>query len=317
MVFKPAQPRERWEAIVFCIWIGILDLLLLQWIFRRETDWLLFALLFLLLLSLAALAHVAYRTWAAFTLEYSLDRNALTVRWADVRQSIPLAAIRRIVLGVEIETLPPWRNWPAPWVHSSEAPMLPTLRQPRAKGPTSGAQPAPLASPLLLATRPPAECIVLETDQRAFALSPAAVEPFIDALQDRVRMGPVSSTPYLYERRWDPVRLFTADRTGVLLLALGLLGGLLLLGALMVRYPGLPDALAVRYSAEGLPEQVREKGTLFLLPAIGLMAWLVNGIWGLVLSASGRSEGAYLLWSGTLLVQICAFLAMIGLIGWR
>lgn len=315
MLFKPAEPYERWEGLVLCLWIAILDLLLLQWIVQRETDWLLFALIFLLVISLVALAHLAYRTWAAFTLEYWVDRNALNVRWADVRQQIPLAAIRRIVLGVEpgVQAPAAWRNWPAPWIAAPDAPAA-TVPV------TSSEETAPHSSalpPLLMATRAPADCLVLETDARAFALSPAAAEPFIEALQERVRMGPASSTPYVYERRYDPVRLLTADRVGILLLLMGLLGGLLLFGALMVRFPTLPDALAVRYTADGVPEQVREKATLFLLPAIGLMAWVVNGVWGLVMAARGRNEGAYLLWGGTLLVQVCALLALVGLIGWR
>jgi hypothetical protein len=194
------------------------------------------------------------------------------------------------------------------------SPTAPSASASEAKAPEAK---APAGLPLLLATRPPADCLVLETDSRSFALSPMAAEPFIEALQERVRMGPAGTTAFIYERRYNPVRLLTADRTGLFLLVLGLLGGLLLVGALMVRYPGLPDALAVRYSAAGVPEQVREKATLFLLPAIGLMAWLVNGVWGLIMAARGRSEGAYLLWGGTLLVQACALLAMVGLIGWR
>ncbi|MGL4650450.1 MAG: hypothetical protein ACRC1H_13665, partial [Caldilineaceae bacterium] len=287
MVFKPADAHERWEGLVLCFWILILDMLLLQWIFQRETDWLLFSLIFVLVISLVALAHLAYRTWTAFTLEYWVDRNALNVRWADVRQQIPLSAIRRIVLGAEFAGSPPvWRNWPSPWVLSPDSPVPPAPLSPASIAPAAnggaGEGDEPAWNPLLLlATRRPADCLVLETDTRAFALSPAATEPFIEALQERVRMGPASSTPFVYERRYDPVRLLTADRTGILLLVLGLLGGLLLFGALMVRFPGLPDALAVRYTAEGVPEQVREKGTLFLLPAIGLMAWLVNGVWGL------------------------------------
>lgn len=313
MLFKPADSHLRWEGLVLCLWIGVVDLLLLQWILQRETDWLLFGLISLLVLSLVLLAHLAYRTWTAFTLEYWVDRNALTVKWADVRQTIPLAAIRRIVLGdtsTGAGSMAGWRLWPAPWVH---APDLGAVRTVEVRTGEGDASPRPVA----LASRPPAGWLVLETETRAFALSPQAAEPFIDALQERVRMGPATSTPYVYERRYDPVRLFTADRVGILLLTLGLLGGLLLFGALMVRYPALPDALAVRYTAAGAPEQVREKGTLFLLPAIGLMAWLVNGIWGLIMAARGRSEGAYLLWGGTLLVQVCAFLAMVGLIGWR
>lgn len=328
MLFKPSEAHERWEGLVVCLWIVIVDLLLVQWISQRETDWVLFTLVFVLVASIVLLAHLAYRTWAAFTLEYWVDRNALTVRWADVRQQIPLVAIQRILVGAESVEAPALRNWPATWVSTPDAaPASPS--SPNAGNGGNGGnagnggahaplQPQTEDSPgaqLLLATRAPADCLVLETGARSFLLSPAATESFIEALQERVRMGPASSTPFLFERRYDPVRPLTADRLGLGLLLAGLVGGLLLLGALMIRFPSLPDALAVRYTAEGMPEQVREKATLFLLPAIGLLAWLVNGVWGLILAARGQREGSWLLWGGTLLVQLCAFLALAGLIG--
>ena len=93
MVFRPVPYKERWEGVVLCVWILITLGLLLQWISRRPTDWLRFALVALVLAGLFYLIHLAYRTWTAFTLEYWLDRNALTVRWADVRQTIPLAGL--------------------------------------------------------------------------------------------------------------------------------------------------------------------------------------------------------------------------------
>ena len=79
--------------------------------------------------------------------------------------------------------------------------------------------------------------------------------------------------------------------------------------------PSLPDVMTVRYTADGLPEQIREKTTLFLLPVIGLLAWLINGVWGLIMSARNQQSGAYLLWGGAIIVQICSFLALVSLIG--
>ncbi len=173
------------------------------------------------------------------------------------------------------------------------------------------------AGATLLATRPLADCVLLETAAASFALAPAAPSDFADAVEERARMGPVANVALELERRFDPARLVSGDRVGITLVLLGLLGSILLFGGLMIRFPGLPDVMAVRYSAAGDPELVREKAGLFLLPAIGLMAWIVNGLWGALLAMRGQKAGSYLLWGGTLIVQLCAFFAIAGLIGWR
>lgn len=292
MVFKPAADESRWEGLAVCAWIAITQILLLQWASQRPTDWVRFVLFFALIGSVPLLLFVLYRTWIAFSLEYWLDRNALTVRWADVRQTIPLSSLRQMLLDVP-DAAPASRiDWPALYVRP--------------------AVPGGLA---MLATRPLAQCLVLDAGDQRFALSPAAQSQFIEAVQERVRMGPVANVPMASARRVDPARLLSADRTGLILLALGLAGALLVFGALMVRFPSLPDVLTVRYTTEGIPEQVREKESLFLLPAIGMMAWVVNGVWGLVMAARKQKPGAYLLWGGTLLVQLSALLALLTLTG--
>jgi uncharacterized membrane protein len=108
-------------------------------------------------------------------------------------------------------------------------------------------------------------------------------------------------------------RLFGQDRLGPALLTGGLVGVLLLFGILMVRFPNLPDAMAFHYNSEGLPDVVREKSALFLLPAISLMAWLINGVWGLWMAFRQQRTGAYMLWGGTLIVQICSYMALTSL----
>lgn len=298
MVFKPADSPERWEGVAVAVWIALVQILLIQWIGSRTTDWLRFALIFTLIISAPVLLYVLYRTWVAFSLEYWIDRNAVTVRWADVRQTIPLAVVRGIAIDDEDAHAPTWwMDWPARFVHHSR-----------------DHEPGHLA---LLATRPPAQCVILDAGEHLFALSPRDPDSFVLAVQDRVRMGPVANVVLAAQRTIDPVHLFNADRVGLILFGLGLLGSVLLFGALMVRFPSLPDVMTVRYTVEGIPDQIRSKETLFLLPLIGLVAWIVNGLWGWIMTIRHQRPAAYLLWGGTLVVQLCALLALTGLIGWR
>jgi uncharacterized membrane protein len=109
-------------------------------------------------------------------------------------------------------------------------------------------------------------------------------------------------------------RLLPSDRLGVWLLAGGLLGVLILFGVLMISFPNLPDVLTVRYNSAGLPEEIREKGALYRLPIIGLLAWSINGLAGLVLMARRQTIAAYMLWSGAVVVQIFSLLALVSLI---
>ncbi len=107
--------------------------------------------------------------------------------------------------------------------------------------------------------------------------------------------------------------MFEADSSGALLLAVGLIGVLVLFGVLMVRFPNLPDALTFHYNSDGLPDVVRDKIALFLLPAIGLLAWLINGLWGVWLVLHRQRTGAYLLWGGAIIVQVVSYLALTSL----
>jgi hypothetical protein len=252
-------------------------------------------LILLLVASLPVLAHLLYRVWIAFTLEYWVDRNAITLRWANVHQVIPLAGVMRIVRGREMVLDSPalWA-WPAPFVRP---------------GPAAGGRPL-----IFCASLPPAECTFLETPQGVFALSPSAPEAFIHALQERYQMGPaLSVTPGRVRKSWLD-RVLLADRLGVTMLGVGLLGVLVLFGVLMISFPDLPEVLTVRYNSLGLPVEIREKSALFRLPFIGLLAWVINGAIGLWLLARQQPTGAYMLWGGAILVEIFSLFALVSLI---
>ena len=294
MTFRPWECRTRWEGLIVAFWIVLIDLLLLIWMDRRPVDWLKFGLILAAVGTLPLLGYVLFRTWAAFSLEYWIDRNAVTVHWGSLRQVIPLQSVVRVVQG-GLPSLSPqsWTQWPAPYIGRASALGLPNVQ--------------------MLATRPLEECLLLDTGETVFALSPRDADEFLEALQARYRLGPVA-TPALERMRsslWQ--RLFGQDQLGPILLACGLVGTLLLFGILMVRFPNLPDAMAFHYNSQGLPDVVREKTALFLLPAIGLMAWLINGVWGLWMAFRQQRTGAYMLWGGALIVQICSYMALTSL----
>lgn len=294
MVFKSAPSRTHWESLIICGWIVIIDGLLLLWAFRRPVDTLKFALFFVVMASLPLLLHLLYRSWAALTLEYWVDRNAVTIRWANTRQVIPLDEIRRIVFGGLQDMSQPARiDWPADHLRSTQA-----------LGPLDVR---------LLASQPLEKCLLLETGNGLFAISPADQDAFVDAVQERYQMEAVRPTVMgeVHSSLFGPV---FQHRAGWILLGVGFIGALALIGLLMVRYPILPDEMVFGYSSDGLPLSIRGKSSLFLLPAIGILAWFVNGIWGLWLAARKQPTGAYMLWGGAIVVQVCSLLALASLI---
>jgi hypothetical protein len=291
MSFKPIPDRTRWEGLLVAVWILLADGLFLVWALRRPTDWLKFGLILLVALSGPVLLYVLYRTWAAFGLEYWVDRNAITIRWANVRHVIPMIAIRQLIDGGISEVgRPRWHHWPLPWVRRAQAPGLPNV--------------------LLCATRPLEECLLVDTGDAIFALSPQWRNRFIEQLQESYQIGPAlvlnpRTVQAAVARPW-----LGYNGIALLLLGIGLIGVLALFGRLMIEFPSLPSPLTFRYTAEGLPEVVRDKSSLFVLPGIGLLAWLINGLWGLWMMMRKQRTGAYMLWSGAILVQLFSLMAL-------
>ena len=67
------------------------------------------------------------------------------------------------------------------------------------------------------------------------------------------------------------------------------------------------------YNLQGVPDSIRPKDALFLLPAIGLLTYLTNTAAGLWLKLQGQKSGAYLFWTGSLLVQAMSLVALLSL----
>ncbi|GIK73939.1 MAG: hypothetical protein BroJett021_29270 [Chloroflexota bacterium] len=296
MVFAAKPALARWEGVALAIWIVLFDVLLVVWALRRPIDLLQFLLFLAMALSIPLLIHLLYRTWAAFSLEYWIDRNAITLRWAHLQQVIPTQSVREIVQGAPLPVDERWSllRWPMPFLAIASQPTAQSIN--------------------LCATRPPTECIVLKTDAGVYALSPADADGFVEALQTRYRLGPTQVvTPERVQRTW-LTNVFADDPQGVWLLTIGLIGVLLLFAVLTISFPDLPDVLAVRYNSQGLPEEIREKSALFRLLVIGLLAWSVNAIGGIWFATQRQRIGAHMLWGGAIVVQVFLLLALVSLI---
>ncbi len=276
-------------------WLILFDMLMLIWMLRRPIDWIKFALIVIVIASIPVVLHLAYRVWSAFTLVYWIDRNAITVRWASSHQVIPLAHVKRIIEGGVAELdAPGVLFWPAPYIGSTG----------RALG---------LLNVLMLGTCSMADSVILETDDLYYALTPADVDSFVAAVQVHHELGPTAVVKPEAVRKSAWNRTFGADMLGTLLFGAGLGGALLLFGLLMLGYQNLPDALAFHYNVGGQPDLVRSKEALFLLPIIGLFAWIVNGGWGLWMMWRNDRFGALVLWGGTGIVQLFSLMALLSL----
>ena len=226
--------------------------------------------------------YLGYRTLGAFTLEYWVDRNAITVIWGVTRQIIPMGQIERIVPGPREEPLDThglW-HWPCPHRRRMVTDSFGTVNA--------------------YSTRPLPEQVVLVTASESYSISPADPQRFLHALQERFALGANRTVEPQLQR--PPVWTWPLwrDRTALVLMGAGLLGVLIMFGALAFRYPGLSSDLPLHFDVTGLPDRISPKSELFNLPMIGLVVWILNTGIGIWLYRHVQRGAAYLLWFGAL-----------------
>lgn len=294
MVFAPPSDRTRWQGLAALCWLLFTDVVLIMWVTLKPINWGSFFLSLIFLVTLPALIHLTLRTWGAFNLEYWLDRNALRVRWAGTCQTIPLHSIQRIVEGVdEFDLQPSVLAWPSPYVRIVEGGKGRRL--------------------VRLASVPLDRCLLIETDGGIFAISPDEPVAFLEELQALHRLGISRRLQLLHELPTNFYALATESTVGRGLLLAGFSGVLFLFGYLMIRFPHLPDTMVFHYNQLGMPDSIRPKSALFLLPTIGFLAYLANTLAGLWMRLRRQPSGAYLFWTASLLVQALSFVALFSL----
>jgi hypothetical protein len=298
VTFKPFRCSDGWYGLLAMLGILVVDGLAILYMLGPTVNGVTFIAGMWVLASLPVLAYLGYRTVGSFTMQYWVDRNAITLVWGPTRQVIPITEIERVRynVGEVSHEAPRYWHWPCPH-----------RRRFRAKG---------LGVVNAYATRPVAEQIWLITAQECYAITPEDSDGFIEALQERYALGPgralsaeLQRPPLWTWRLW-------RDYVALFLIAAGLFGVILMFGVYCFRLPSLSADLPLHFDINGLPDRIAPKASLIALPAIGLLAWFINLTAGIWIYRRLQRHGAYLLWGGAVAVQVLAAAALFNIMRW-
>ena len=88
---------------------------------------------------------------------------------------------------------------------------------------------------------------------------------------------------------------------------------LLLFGLVSLRFPHLPPQISLHYTVLGLPDRTGPALQAFILPLIGLLALGANTLLGGVFYRR-EQVASYLLWGGTIVVQVLLWIGTVNLL---
>jgi len=283
-------------GLLFIVGLVVLDIFGLIGITTQPIGPLTFILALLILASIPLLALIGYQLYGLARSGYDVDRNAVTIQWGPIKQIVPVEAIQRIMLGVEmdgkVEFFRGWR-WPG-LMHGhgflSEAEL----------------------TMFYAATSVPQQ-LILVTPSVSYAISPVDTAGFIESIKARYELGPTQAVEQSNEHPAFFDWPLWSDRIAHYLLITGATMCLLLFGLVCLRYPHLPPILPLHYDVLGLPDRTGPASQAFLLPLIGLLALIVNTLLG-GLFYRREKVAAYLLWGGTLVVQVLLWIGTVNLL---
>ena len=240
----------------------------------------------LLLLALPLLLLVINRLYGLVTARYRVDRDGLYVRWGMSYEQIPLDLIS--------EVSPP---------HEPDAVSEGDPRRPRIGiwwpgcmvGRSKGGE-----VDFFTTTKP--LLVIRTTSGRALAISPPDSESFQAAILSASRMGSLETIPEQSVRADFLVARVWKDRLARSLILAGLLIPLLLLGALVITAPSLPELVPFGFGPTGQPTPLAPPGRLLLLPMIAGLIWIADLVLGAWFFGNDSDHPvAYALW-GTAII---------------
>lgn len=264
---RPASAYGSTVGFTLVIGMFALDLGLIWLLFGSPITLLTFFWVLLLVVSLPVMGLLFYWSVAVRTARYYVAGNTLSIEWGGVRQVIPLNQIHTVVMGREMTRVSRFRGlrWPGfCW----------------GQGYVRGEDGETSYRAVFFTTADLPQQLLLVTDTLAYVLSPADLENFRDCLValrganlgQESEVGQSNWGVWGWQLWWDR-------------LAHGLWGSAVLLNGLLffylcVIYGRLPISVPLHFNALGLPDRMGTPANLFVLPLVGLITWLVNGVVG-------------------------------------
>lgn len=283
-------------GLLFIIGLVMLDIFCLIGMTARPIGPLTFILALIILGSIPALALIGYQLYGLARSGYDVDRNAVTIQWGPVKQIVPVESIQRIMLGTEVEGgVKGFRGWRWPGLMQGQ-----------------GELPEADLTVFYASTALPQQ-LILVTPSVSYAISPADAAGFIESIKARYELGPTQAVEQTTEHPAYFDWPLWGDRVAHYLLITGATMCLLLFGLVSLRFPNLPPVLPMHFNALGLPDRNGPATQVFILPFIGLFALGANTLLG-GLFYRREQVAAYLLWGGTIVVQVLLWIGTVNLL---
>jgi hypothetical protein len=220
----------------------------------------------------------AYWTYSLGTMRYALDRNALTIIWGDIRQSVPMAQIERLVPGRELAN---------PHV-AGVGWMGHHVGRAQVEG--------GVGDTLFYSThRSPEDLLYVVTPEQSYAVSVEDEVAFAEAVQAQQRLGPLVAVPQGPERLYLAAQPFWEDRTAQGLALAALATFFAMMAYVFQQYPGLDQNIALSFPELDGITRVGSRSELLKLPATGMGLLLVNLVLGFIAHSWERMVGYVLL----------------------
>jgi hypothetical protein len=288
-------------GITLIVCLLALDAGLLILLLDEPLSWLTILWALLLIASAPALIITAYWTSSLRAARYHIEEGRLLIDWGPVRHTLPLTHIRQLLPAeAPARARAFWGfRWPGHYVGVSPA-----------ASPDDPARPT-----LYFATRPPAEQLLVVTDDISYAISPFDRDNFQDclaalqatfAVEESGRPPVVSS--FLGWRVWSDGLAWLVGLAAPFL-------NILLFGYLAALYSRLPAEVPLHFSRAGQVDRTGSPAGLLVVPLAGLIAWLLIGALGwLFYQARGERPVALILWGSATVVQLAAWYVIAGLL---
>jgi hypothetical protein len=219
-----------------------------------------------------------YWTYSLGTLRYTLDRNALTITWGDIRQLVPIAQIERLVPGREMEN---------PHIAG-----VSWLGHHVGEGDVGGG----IGKTLFYSThRSPEDLLYVVTPQQSYAISVQDEVAFAEAVQAQQRAGSLVAVPQAPDRLYLAAQPFWEDRTAQGLTLAAFATFFAMFAYVFQQYPGLPETISLSFPQLDGVTRVGDKDELLRIPATGIGILLLNIALGFIAHAWERMVGYVLL----------------------
>jgi hypothetical protein len=237
-------------------------------------------------------ALFAYWAWGCYSLSYTVDRNALSIRWAGLEQVIPIGSIEKLIPASEDDQLTvEGVNWAGHHVGRASIEGFGDVL-------------------FYSGHRSLDEVLYVYTAAQAYAISVPDHHAFAQAVQLNQSRGPLFEQRQVLRRAGLSAQTFWTDNFALILTAILLVAFFAVLGYVLNIYPGLAETVALRFPSFGGIARLSDKSALLDIPRSAAGFLVINVALAILLHSWERMVSYVVLIAG-ILVQVVLLVAAV------